>query len=54
MTGRSGCLALISRSSVSPSIPGMLMSDRITISVGSMPSASFSSASSPELAKCMA
>jgi hypothetical protein len=27
---------LISRSNVSPSIPGILISDRITISVGSM------------------
>ena len=36
MTGRSGHRALISRSSVSPSIPGMLMSDRMTINCGSM------------------
>ena len=39
---------------LSPSMPGMLMSDRITISVGSIPSASFSNASSPEAAKCIA
>ena len=43
---------LTSRSSSSPSMPGMLMSDRMTISSGSMPSASWSSASSPEPAKC--
>ena len=38
MTGMSGQRFLTSPSSVSPSIPGMLMSDRITISAGSMPS----------------
>ena len=37
MTGRSGCLSFTLRSSVSPSIPGMLMRDRITIRVDSMP-----------------
>jgi hypothetical protein len=33
-------------------MPGMLMSERITISCGRMPSASFASASSAEQAKC--
>src|SRR3954452_12395669 len=54
MTGKSGRRLLILRSSVSPSIPGMLISDRITIRVGSMPPTSFSSAFSPELAKGIA
>jgi len=53
MTGMSGRRFLTSPSSVNPSIPGMLISDRIAISAGSMPSASFSNATSPELAKCM-
>ena len=35
------------------SITGMFMSDRITISCGSMPVASLSRASIPELAKCI-
>src|SRR6266852_5893308 len=51
MTGRSGRRVLISRNKLSPSIPGMLMSDRMTISSGLTPFDSLSSASSPELAK---
>ena len=52
MTGRSGRCFLISRNKLNPSIPGMLMSDRMTISSGRTPFASLSSASSPEAAKC--
>ena len=48
MTGKSGQRRLISSSKCSPSMPGMLMSDRITISSGRMPSVSFFSASSPD------
>ena len=36
-----------------PSMPGMLMSDRMTATVGSIPPVSRSKASSPEAAKCM-
>ena len=49
MTGRSGRLPLISRNSIKPSMPGMLMSERITMSCGSMPFASLPSASSVPL-----
>ena len=41
ITGRSGRRALISRSNSSPSITGMFMSDRITISCGSVSATSF-------------
>src|SRR5271169_3916383 len=37
MTGRSGRRVLISRNKLSPSILGMLMSDRVTISSGRTP-----------------
>jgi hypothetical protein len=46
-----GCGAAKSPRARKPSMPGMLMSDRITISCGRMPSASFAKASSPE-ARC--
>src|SRR5262249_16055062 len=48
MTGSSGHVFLISHSNASPSIPGILMSDRMTISSGLIPSASIRSASSAE------
>ena len=37
MTGRSGRRCLISRNNVRPSMPGMLMSERMTISSGCDP-----------------
>src|SRR5215472_4089671 len=52
MTGKSGRRCLISRSRLSPSMPGMLMSDRMTISSGRTPFDNLSRASSPEAAKC--
>jgi len=52
ITSMPGHRFLIAPSSASPSMPGMLISDRITISCGSMPPASLSSASSPDPAKC--